>query len=105
MSQLHPLISPFTSYYATQGRFTRFTLYMLQVNIITSFIFIYYSAVYRQNDPTRDSDVIDQSDILSVLLATGVGSLLLTPWLSEPLIKACSNKLVASAFVNTTNIT
>jgi hypothetical protein len=34
MSQLHPLTSPFTSYYATQARFVRFTLYMLQVNIV-----------------------------------------------------------------------
>lgn len=29
MSQLHPLISPFASFNATQSRFMRFTLYML----------------------------------------------------------------------------
>lgn len=50
MSQLHPLISPFTSFYATQSRLMRFTIYMLQFNIISTFVFIYYAAVYRQSD-------------------------------------------------------
>ena len=48
--------------------------------------------------------MIDQTDIVSVLLATALGSIMLTPWLSEPLIKACANKLVASGNPSTENI-
>ena len=91
MSQLHPLVSPFTSYYATQARLMRFSLYLLQVNLVSAGVFAYYSGVYREHDATRNSDVLDSSDILGVLMATGICSLLMTPWLSEPLIKVCSN--------------
>ena len=59
MSQLHPLISPFTSFYATQSRLMRFTIYMLQFNIISTFVFIYYAAVYRQSDQERNEGVVD----------------------------------------------
>jgi len=48
MSQMHPLLSPFTSFYATAGRFMRFTMYMLQVNIVTALVYVFYSAGYRQ---------------------------------------------------------
>lgn len=94
MSQLHPLLSPFTSYYTTQKRFHRFMMYMLQMNTISVFVFTYFSEVYRQNDAQRDVAVLDQSDIINVLMATGICSLLLTPWLSEPLIKVSSDALV-----------
>ena len=43
-------------------------------------------------------------DISSLLLATSVCTLLLTPWLSEPLIRACSNQVVAPSSPNTENI-
>ena len=62
---------------------------MLQVNILSTFVYIYYSAIYRQDDKTRDANVIDSSDLLSLILCTIVCSFLLTPWLSEPLIKTC----------------
>ena len=64
---------------------------MLQVNIISAFVYIYFGSVYRMSDTKRNTDVIDQSDIVTVLLAMVTSSFLLTPWLSEPLIKACSN--------------
>ena len=105
MGQLHPLISPFTSFYATQSRSMRFCAYLLQFNIISAFVFVYYAAVYRKSDAERNANVVDQSDIVSVVLSTLVCSLLLTPWLSEPLIKTCSNQLVASANPNSANIT
>ena len=104
MSQIHPLISPFTNYCATQARFTRFSIYMLQVNIVSASVYLYYSAVYRQNDSDRKLDVIDSQDILSLIVSIGVFSILLTPWLSEPLIKACSNQVVASGNPSTDNI-
>lgn len=69
---------------------------MLQVNIISIFVFLYFSMVYRQNDKTRDVGVLDQNDIVNVLMATGICSFLLTPWLSEPLIKLSSDQLVQS---------
>ena len=47
MSQMHPLLSPFTSYCATQGRFLRFTIYILQLNVLSAFAFAYFSEVYR----------------------------------------------------------
>lgn len=37
----------------------RFTLYMVQVNVVAAFIYLYYSAVYRQDDLNRKFDVID----------------------------------------------
>mmetsp|Transcript_13695 Transcript_13695/g.17313 ORF Transcript_13695/g.17313 Transcript_13695/m.17313 type:complete len:163 (+) Transcript_13695:3942-4430(+) len=105
MSQLHPLISPFTSFYATQSRLMRFSIYMLQFNIISAFVFVYYSSVYRKSDSERNASVVDQSDIISVISATLLCSLLMTPWLSEPLIRTCANQLVASANPNSANIT
>ena len=93
LSQLHPLLSPFTSYYATQGRLIRFSMYILQVNIISAYIFLYYSAVYRQDDKLRNAEVIETRDFVSVFIWTIICSFLMTPWLSEPLIKTCSNVL------------
>lgn len=49
--------------------------------------------------------MIEQTDIVSVILWTVICSLLMTPWLSEPLIKTCSNSLQASADPNSANIT
>jgi len=69
----------------------RFTLYMLQVNIVAAIVFVYYSLVYRQDDHERKLDVIDSHDIQSLISAIALGSILMTPWLSELLIKACSN--------------
>jgi len=105
MSQLHPLISPFTSFYATQSRLMRFAIYILQLNIVSAVVFVYYSAGYRSKDLLRDSEVIDQDDIVSILVSTFMCSVVLTPWMSEPLIKSCSNQLVASNAPNSTNIT
>ena len=48
--------------------------------------------------------MIDHFDISSLMMATTICSLLLTPWLSEPLIRACSNQVVASSSPNTENI-
>lgn len=59
MSQMHPLLSPFSSFYSTQSRFMRFSLYVLQVNIVAAIIFVYYSLIYRQDDPDRKTDVVD----------------------------------------------
>ena len=59
LAQLHPLVSPFTSYYATQSRQMRFTIYMLQFNIVAILVAIYYSAAYRKGEAERDASVID----------------------------------------------
>ena len=45
-------------------------------------------------DLDRNEEVIDSFDILSLLIATLTCSILFTPWLSEPLIKVCSNQIV-----------
>jgi len=105
MSQLHPLISPFTSFYATQSRTIRFAIYMLQFNIISTFVFLYYASVYRVDDLDRKADVVESDDISSVIVSILLCSILLTPWLSEPLIKTCANQLVASSCPNSANIT
>lgn len=34
-------------------------IYILQVNIISTVIFLFFSEVYRQNDKERDVDVLD----------------------------------------------
>ena len=67
-------------------------------------VYLYYSLVYRQEDPDRRLDVIDSQDIQSLFATIGICSVLLTPWLSEPLIKACSNQVIASGSPNTENI-
>ena len=72
-------------------------MYMLQVNIVTALVYVFYSAGYRQEQTRLDNDVIDTTDMHSLILVTCLCSLLLTPMLSEPLIKACSNKLVTSS--------
>lgn len=41
----------------------RFTLHMLQVNIVAAMVYVYYSLVYRQDDHERKLDVIDSQDI------------------------------------------
>ena len=48
--------------------------------------------------------MIDQKDIMSVLTGTLLCSFLMTPWLSEPLIKTCSNVLTISASPSSENI-
>ena len=98
LSQLHPLISPFTCYCPTLSRFTRLSIYLLQVNLVSGLGFGYFVGVYRKNENSeRDVQLIDQADILTVLISTVIASVLLTPWLSEPLIKICSDKLESSA--------
>ena len=67
-------------------------------------MYVYYSFAYRQDDPDQKFDVIDMYDIQSLLLATSICSVLLTPWLSEPLIRACSNQVIAPSSPNTENI-
>lgn len=83
----------------------RFAIYMLQFNTISAFVFVYFAAVYRKSDPERNEAVVDRGDMVSVVASILVCSLLMTPWLSEPLIKTCSNQLVASSSPNSANIT
>ena len=83
----------------------RFAIYLLQFNIICAFVHIYFISVYRQNDASRNLHVVDDDDIVSVVFASFVCAFLLTPWLSEPLIKTCANQLVASTHQNSANIT
>ena len=101
LSQLHPLVSPFTAFWPTQSRFMRLSIYILQVNLVSGLCFGYFLGVYRESSGAssadRDVHLVDQTDILVIFVATGVAALLLTPWLSEPLIKASANKLEASA--------
>lgn len=64
MSQMHPMIAPFTSYIATESRFMRYCMYLLQINIVTILCYIYFGSLYRLDDPTRNEDVLDQRDMM-----------------------------------------
>lgn len=97
MSQMHPLISPFTSFYAQQSRLLRFHAYIAQLELYCLATFAFYVGAYRKADPLRNADVLDQADIMAVLGGILLGSLLLTPWLSEPLLALCSDTLVPSS--------
>jgi hypothetical protein len=106
MSQMHPMIAPFTSYIATESRFMRYCMYLLQINIVTMLCYIYFGSLYRLDDPARNEDVLDQRDMMQIIGASVVGSLLLLPFISEPLVALCSSKIhkttdPVSAFVNT----
>jgi len=59
MSQMHPMIAPFTSYFATQSRFMRYCMYLLQINAVTVLCYIYFGPTYRQDDASRNEDVLD----------------------------------------------
>jgi len=83
----------------------RFAIYLLQFNIISFFVFIYYAAIYRSDDKDRNPNVVEGEDISAVIGSTLLCSFFLTPWLSEPLIKTCSNQLVALASPNSANLT
>lgn len=96
LSQLHPLISPFTTSCPTASRYMRLSIYVLQVNLVSALSFSYFTGVYRREETEiRDLQMIDQTDILTVFVSAAIASLLSTPWLSEPLIRVCSNKLQA----------
>ena len=93
MSQMHPMIAPFTSYIATESRFMRYCMYLLQINLVTTLCFVYFGSLYRLDDPTRNEDVLDQRDMMQIIGAGVVGSLLLLPFISEPLVMLCSSKI------------
>ena len=93
MSQMHPMIAPFTSYIATESRFMRYSMYLLQINIVTILCFIYFGSFYRFNDESRNIDVLDQHDMLQIIGASIVGSILLLPFISEPLVMLCASKI------------
>ena len=59
MSQMHPMIAPFTSYIATESRFMRYCMYLLQINVVATLCYIYFGSLYRLDDPTRNEDVLD----------------------------------------------
>ena len=106
MSQMHPMIAPFTSYIATESRFMRYCMYLLQINFVTMACYIYFGSLYRLDDPSRNEDVLDQRDMMQIIGAGIVGSLFLLPFISEPLVALCSSKIhkttdPVSAFVNT----
>ena len=82
----------------------RVAIYLLQVHIISIFVILYYSYIYRANEEARDPNIIDQTDVMSIVIGTIVCSFLLMPWLSEPLIKASSNVLTISQSPSTENI-
>ena len=81
----------------------RFSLYILQLNIVSICVFLYFGNSYRKSEEGRTDDVIDSTDLLSLTIATLTCAVLFTPWLSEPLIKACSDKVVLEAAPDAVN--
>ena len=60
IAQMHPLLAPFMSYFATQSRIFRFSAYVLQINILSVVLsFHFHHGVYRYEDIRLDESVID----------------------------------------------
>ena len=92
LSQMHPMIAPFTSYIATESRFMRYCIFMLQINLMSGLMFTYFTTFYRLNDASRNEDVLDQVDMMQIIGASIVGALLLLPFISEPLVMLCASR-------------
>ena len=94
--QMHPLLSPFTSYEATMSRLMRFSIYILQANIIFALIGVYFGYFYRMNEVAslRNSEVLDQTDFYHIMGVSTLGSLLLLPfWFTNSLTSAVANRI------------
>ena len=89
---MHPMVAPFTSYIATESRFMRYCMFLLQINLMSGLMFAYFTTFYRLNDPSRNEDVLDQVDMMQIIGASIVGAVLLLPFLSEPLVILCASK-------------
>ena len=86
------MIAPFTSYIATESRFMRYCMFLIQINCMSALLILYFTTFYRINDSVRNEDVLDQVDMMQIIGASVVGSVLLLPFISEPLISLCASK-------------
>lgn len=94
LSQMHPVAAPFISYFATQSRLFRFSAFALQVNIFAILVSCYFSrGRYRLTSIRYDDSVIDQADIKNIAVASVIGSLILLPFISEPLCTLLSDAI------------
>ena len=59
---------------------------------MTALLFLYFTTFYRLNDEARNVDVLDQKDMMQIIGASVIGSILLLPFISEPLIGLCASK-------------
>lgn len=59
---------------------------------MTALLFLYFTTFYRLNDEARNVDVLDQKDMMQIIGASVIGSILLLPFISEPLIALCASK-------------
>jgi len=92
LAQMHPIVSPFISYFATQSRLLRFSAYLLQINFFSCMVAIYFNPTsYRAASIRYNDSAIDQLDIKNIAFASCVGSLILIPIVSEPLCSLLSN--------------
>jgi hypothetical protein len=92
LAQMHPIVSPFISYFATQSRLLRFSAYLLQINFFSCIVAIYFNPTsYRAASIRYNDSAIDQLDIKNIAFASCVGSLILIPIVSEPLCSLLSN--------------
>lgn len=91
---MHPIVAPFTSFFATQSRLLRLSAFVLQINMFVLCINNYFGRSYRVSSIRPDEQVIDQVDMNNIARASIVSSVLLLPFISEPLCSLLSNTLV-----------
>ena len=67
-------------------------MFLIQINCMSALLILYFTTFYRINDNSRNEDVLDQVDMMQIIGASIVGSILLLPFISEPLISLCASK-------------
>lgn len=93
LAQMHPLIAPFISTFATQSRLLRLSAYVLQINIFEACTCYYFNETYRLTAIRYDDSAIDHTDLQRIALASLIGSFCLLPFISEPICTLLSNTL------------
>ena len=66
--------------------------YALQVNFVALMIMVTFGTYYRSDDKVREEEKIDSKDIGNMLTWLVISSVLLLPWMSEPICKLLESK-------------
>ena len=73
----------------------RYSIYLLQINVLSALAYVFFTASYRKGEEfTLYEDVLDGKDINTIVKIGLIGSILLLPFINEPLNAAASNALV-----------
>ena len=76
----------------------RLTLYILHLNILTGIIYVFFLYGYQIDSATsKYEDLIDSRDINMIIKVSSVTSLLMLPYLTEPLAAFFGDVLVTSS--------